>query len=88
MVFKNLKCLLPNKHGQTCGKHLLDIESGKECTVRVTCKQRHKKDTTDKIEFHQNKKGVISWRPIPMDEKKDYDDDGSRIGIASEDGEA
>jgi hypothetical protein len=69
----------------TCGKHLGDLEACTETTVRYTCGQRHAKGSTDKIEFHQDIRGHISWRPIPMTEKKQYDDDGSRIAMITGD---
>jgi len=83
MIFKNLCCLLPSgrKSGGICGKHLADIEACTETTVRFTCPARHANGSTDKIEFQQDSRGVVSWRPIPMQEKKTYDDDGDRIAM-------
>ncbi len=79
MIFKNLCCLLPSarKNG-ICGKHLADIEAGTEVTIRFTCPGKHS-GNTDKIEFTQDQHGIITWQPIEMNEKKIYEDDGSRI---------
>lgn len=83
MVFKNLCCLLPStqKGGEICGKHLADVEACTETTVRFTCPARHARGSTDKIEFQQDIRGNVSWRPIPMKEKKTYDDDGYRLAM-------
>lgn len=79
MVFKRINCLLPGKRGGICKRHLGDVEAGAAVTVRYTCSGKHSGDT-DKIEFRQDDHGVIHWLPIPMAEKKTYDDDGVRIG--------
>ena len=84
MVFKNLCCLLPSKNGKICGKHLADVAACTETTIRFTCPAKHSGDT-DKLEFTQDRFGTIHWRPIPMIEKKMYDDDGVRIGTGEGD---
>jgi hypothetical protein len=83
MIFKDLKCLLPSLDGGPCGKHLADVEACACVTMRFTCPSRrpHGIDT-NKIEFTQDEYGTVRWRPIPLYEKKAYEDDCVRIGSA------
>jgi hypothetical protein len=95
MLWKNLRCLLPVPDRQNpslskiCGKHLGDVEACTDTTVRFTCTQKHAKGCTDRIEFHQDVRGVLSWREVPLDkngkEKKQYEDDGVRIAAVTAD---
>jgi|PlaIllAssembly_1097288.scaffolds.fasta_scaffold3887314_1 hypothetical protein len=83
MVFKELRCLLMGKSGMRCNKHLADVEACAPATIRFTCGGKHE-GYTDKVEFSQDSRGVITWRPVPMEEQKRYEDDGVRIGMSGD----
>lgn len=90
MDFKNLRCLLPGLHGGVCGRHLADIEACTETTVRLVCPGRHGSgfSGSPKIEFRQDQRGIVSWRQVTGEERKGYEDDGTRIEVPQGEGES
>jgi hypothetical protein len=79
MIFKELRCQLTSENGTVCGRYLADLEAGKVVTIRFKCPEKHL-DGARRIEFCQDKDGIIQYSPIDGNtEKKSYNDDGVRI---------
>ena len=74
--YKKIHCKLKNPKGRICNAYLGDLQVGKAVTVHWLCRN-HKPSKV--IEFTQSVRGVLTYREVPHNEQKTYDDDNVRI---------